>query len=75
MEEVIKKIMEELANDEMVDTGNLHMEERKKLLRRRKAIAITGTVKTEEAKAKVTRVAQIHARDNFDVLDELTVAG
>ncbi len=74
MQEIINKIMEELSADKQIDTSGIEMQVKTRLLQRRKSIVISGYVKSEEAKTKVTEVAELQARDDYDVVNELTVS-
>ena len=45
----------------------------KGFIRRRKFIRIHGTTDSQVSKDKVTRIAEHHVGDNFDVINELNV--
>lgn len=67
-------IMDELESDPSIDTRGISIRIKPGgILKRRKAIQISGTVNSEEAKEKVTRIAEKHVGDNYYVINDLVV--
>jgi hypothetical protein len=67
-------LMDELESDPLIDTKGISIQLRPKgFLRRKKAIHILGTINSEEAKNKVTQIAEKHAGDAYTVINELVV--
>lgn len=73
MHESVQKIMDEIKQDDQIDGSNVQISVKSKILKRRKSIIITGTINSQEEKEKVQRTAEILARDDFDIVNELTV--
>ena len=73
MHETIRKIMDAVKSDDQIDATNIEMNVKVKIFKRRKFIIINGTINSEEAKQKVQRFAEVEARDDFDIVNELTV--
>jgi len=67
-------IMDELKSDISIDTSNIAILIKPRgLFRKRKSIHIFDTVNSEEAKEKVTHIAEKHAADDYYIINELTV--
>lgn len=74
---VVRQIMDDIANDPMVDASKISVEELKvgSLLKKKNVIHIFGSVGSEEAKARITRTAQHVAGVNIEVQNDLKIKG
>jgi hypothetical protein len=74
MSDVIDMIRRDIQDDASIKSHDILLETKAKgLVRRRKFIRIHGATDSQLAKDKVTRIAEHHAGDNFDIVNELIV--
>ena len=71
---IIRIILDDIDRESGIDAGRIALETSTRgLLRKRKVIRITGTVPTEETKRRVGTIAQAHAVEDYEVLNDLVV--
>ncbi len=75
MEALIRKILDELANDPRIHATNINIEERKvgTLFKKRTTLHIFGSVSTGEERDAVTRVAKSSAGESVEIVNDLAV--
>jgi hypothetical protein len=74
MSDVINMIMRDIEDDPSIKSHDIALDAKSKgFLRRRRFIRITGAVNSDLSVSKVEKIAQHHAGDNYDVVNELTV--
>lgn len=74
MSDVISMIQRDIEDDFTIKSHDILLEAKAKgFIRRRKFIRIHGSTDSQLAKDKATRIAEHHAGDNFDVINELIV--
>ena len=67
-------ILDDIGSDASVDSSGIDLEITSRgLLKRRKVIRLFGTVKTEEEKNKVTRIAERHTGEDYSVINNLSL--
>jgi hypothetical protein len=74
MSDVISMIRRDITDDDSIKSRDIILEAKAKgLVKRRRFIRIHGSVNSQLAKDKVTRIAEHHAGDNYDIVNELSV--
>ena len=74
MSDITDMIMRDIEADVSIKTHTISIEtDSKGFLRRRKILRLVGTVHSEASKEKASRIAEHHAGDNYDVVNELTI--
>ena len=74
MSDIIDMIQRDIQDDDSIKSHDIMLEAKAKgFIRRRKSLRIYGTADSQLAKDKVTRIAEHHVGDNFDVINELVV--
>ena len=75
MNELIRRILDELANDPQVHASNVNIEERKvgSLFRKRTVLHVFGTVNTDEEREHVARTIRNAAGPDVEVQNDLVV--
>ena len=74
MSDVIDMIRRDIEDDDSIKSHDILLEAKAKgFIRRRKFIRIHGATNSQLAKDKATQIAQHHAGDNFDIINELIV--
>ena len=74
MSDVISMIMRDIEDDNSIKARDIIVEAKAKgLVKRRRYVHIHGSIDSTVAKDKVTRIAEHHAGDNYDVVNELAV--
>jgi hypothetical protein len=75
MNELIRRILDELANDPLIHSTNVNIEERKvgSLFRKKSVLHIFGSVNTEEEKEHVSRTSRGAAGPDIEVQNDLAV--
>jgi len=75
MNELIRRILDELANDPQLHITNVNIEEQKvgSLFRKRSVLHIFGSVLSEEEKQTVSRTAHSAAGAGVEIRNDLSV--
>ena len=74
METVLQLIMRGIEDDNSINARRVKIElVSRGVLKRRKSVRLFGTVDSESQRQKVKRIAEHHAGDQYDIIDELTV--
>ncbi len=75
MEGLVKHIMDDIANDPLVDASKINVEERKvgSLLKKKTVVHIFGSVVSEEARRKIEKVARDVAGPAIEVQNDLKI--
>jgi osmotically-inducible protein OsmY len=74
MSEITDTIMRDIEADASIKAHTISIEvDAKGFLKRRRIIRLVGTVHSEASKEKASWIAEHHAGDNYDVVNELTI--
>ncbi len=74
MSDVINMIQRDIQDDGSIKSHDIMLEAKAKgLIKRRKFIRIHGSADSQLSIDKVTRIAEHHAGDNYDIINELVV--
>jgi hypothetical protein len=74
MSDVIDMIQRDIQDDDSIKSHDIMLEAKAKgFIRRRRFIRIHGTIDSQLAKDKASRIAERHAGDNFDIVNELVI--
>ncbi len=74
MAEITSMIMREIEQDGSIAARGIKLEVVSKgLFRRRKTLRLFGSVGSEREKVKAARIAQHHAGDQYDLVNDLEV--
>jgi len=74
MSDVIDMIRRDIEDDHSIKSHDILLEVKAKgFIRRRKFIRIHGATNSQQSKDKAAQIAQHHAGENFDVINELIV--
>ncbi len=74
MSDIVSMIMRDIEEDVTLQVSGLGVElQSKGILGRRKYIRVTGTVKSDLEREKMSRIAAYHAGDAYEVVNETTL--
>ena len=74
MKTIAELIMRNIEEDNSINSRGVNVElVSRGVLKRRKSVRLFGTVDSESQRQKVKRIAEHHAGDQYDIIDELTV--
>ncbi len=74
MDRVVELILRDIEDDNSINAHGVNVElSGKGFLKKKKSVRLLGSVNSKIEKEKVKRIAEHHAGDQYQVLDELTV--
>lgn len=77
MEGLVKHIMDDIANDPLVDASKINVEERKvgSVFKKKTVVHIFGSVGSNEARAKVERITREVVGPEMEIQNDLKIKG